>query len=253
MVKASLKNPYAVVAISLIVVLLGAGLAAMIGLGGCAITPASRIGDYLSGMPTPAAQPQQLATPIRAGLVLAMPETEFVKPTAPSQTLRERLADRIKKGLQDTRKVDIKQFVPSLTLPGDGLAALTLDRLREAAKETQISKLFVVVATSQSAQVMLPYPLFEVQLFVRMDLALVDLTTGRILLTEVGQEDYDMEDRYDGVKDILYPRIFYRTITRWGGPFKLVEGDPYVALGEETFSGAADQLVMHLRERLDPS
>ncbi len=252
MVRAALKNPYAVIAISLIVVLLETGLAAMLSLGGCA-GDSSRIGDYLSGITLPPTQPKELATPIQAGLVLAMPETELVKPTAPSQTLRERLADRIKKGLQDTQRVDIKQVAPPLTLRGDGLAALNLSQLRQSVKDAQVQQLFVVVATSQSAQPVLPYPLFEVQLFVRMDLALVDLATGHILLTEVGREDYDMEDRYDGVKDILYPRIFYRTRTRWAGPFKLVKGDPYVALGEETFSGAADQLVMRLRERLTQS
>lgn len=255
MIRASLKNPYAVVSISLVIVTLGVVSAAAIGLSGCAATTTSRLGDYLVGMPVPSAQPQQLvvAIPIRAGLVLAMPEAELGRPTAPSQTLREQLTDRIKKGLQDTQRVDIKQVVSPLTLPGEGLAALSLSRLRELVKDQQIQRLFVVVATSKSAQRVLPYPLFEAQLFARMDLALVDLTTGQVLLTEVGQEDYDMMDRYDGVKDILYPRIFYRTITNWAGPFKLVDGDPYVALGEETFSGATDQLIMRLRERLTPS
>ena len=221
----------------------------LIGLSGCAAS--SRIGDYLAEIPASPAQPPQLATPIQAGLVLAMPETELGGPTTPSQALLEKLVDRIRKGLQDTQRVDIKQVVSLLTLPGEGRAALSLSRLRELVKDPQVQRLFVVVATSKSAHRVLPYPLFEVQLFVRMDLALVDLTAGHILLTEAGQEDYDMMDRYDGVKDILYPRIFYRTITKWAGPFKLVDGDPYVALSEETFSGAADQLVMHLRERLN--
>ncbi len=251
--RASLKNPYAVVSISLVIVTLGVVSAAAIGLSGCAATTTSRIGDYLVGMPVPSAQPQQLATPVRAGLVLAMPQVELDKPTAPSKTIQEKLMERIQKEFQDPQRVEIKQVLPPITLPGNGLSALTLDRLREMTKGTQLAKLFVVAATSKSAQRVLPYPLFEVQLFVRMDLALVDLTTGQVLLTEVGQEDYDMMDRYDGVKDILYPRVFYRTITNWAGPFKLVEGDPYVALGEETFSGAADQLIMRLRERLTPS
>ncbi len=226
-------------------------VALLIALGGCATT--SRIGDFLAGMPVPPAPPHQLATPIRAGLVLAMPQVEAQKPTAPSKALQEKLMERIRKEFQDPQGVEIKQILPPITLPGDGVAALTLERLRGMAKEAQLGKVFVVVATSKTAHRVLPYPLFEVQLFVRMDLALVDLTAGQVLLAEAGQEDYDMIDRYDGVKDILYPRIFYRTITKWGGPFKLVDGDPYVALGEETFSRATDQLVMRLRERLHPS
>ena len=48
-----------------------------------------------------------------------------------------------------------------------------------------------------------------------------------------------------------YPRLYYRTFT-FAGPFTVVEGDPYKALGEAAFSGAADQLGMKLRQRLDP-
>lgn len=229
---------------------IGTVLAVMIGSSGCVLAPTSRIGDYLSGISVPPTQTQPLATPIRAGLVLAMPQAELDTPTTPSKTLQEKLMGRIQKEFQGPQLVEIKQVFSPITLPGKGLSALTLERLREMTKGTQLTNLFVVVATSQTAKMVLYYPLFEVQLFVRMDLALVDLATGQVLLTGVGQEDYDMEDRYDGVKDILYPRIFYRTVTRWAGPFELVEGDPYVALGEKAFSGATDQLVMHLREKL---
>jgi len=233
--------------------ILGAWLAVLIGLNGCVLAPSSRIGDYLSGLSVPPVQTQPLATPIHAGLVLAMPQEELDKPTAPSKTLQEKLMERIRKEFQDPQRVEVEQVLPPITLPGNGLSALTRERLQEMTQGKPFAQIFVVVATSQTAQRVLPYPLYEVQLFVRMDLALVDLTAGQVLLTEVGQEDYDMEDRYDGVKDILYPRVFYRTITRWAGPFKLVEGNPYIALGEETFSGAADQLIMRLRERVNPS
>ena len=223
-------------------------VALLVGLSGCAVS--SRIGDYLSGMPIPAVPPQQLATPILVGLVLAMPETELAKSTAPTRKFQESLTERIQRGFQDFNAVEIKQVFPPLTLSGDGLGALQLGRLRELARDTHLNQIFVVVATSQSAQRVLPYPLIETQLFARMDLALVDLLTGRVLLTEAGQEDWDLEERYDGVRDIFFPRVFYRSLTT-SGPFRVVDGDPNVALGEEAFSGAADQLVMHLRERLN--
>lgn len=222
----------------------------LIELNGCAATTTSRAGDFLAGIPVPPAQPQQLATPVRAGLVLAVPEAESAKPTALTRKFQESLTERIKKGLHDPQSVEIKQVLPPITLPGNGLAAITLDRLRELVKDAQISKLFVVVASSQAARRVLPYPRVETQLFARMDMALIDLATGQVLLTDAGQDDYFLLDRYDGVRDIYYPQIFYRAITE-SGPFQVVDGDPYVALGEKAFSGAADQLIMRLREKLN--
>ena len=51
---------------------------------------------------------------------------------------------------------------------------------------------------------------------------------------------------------ISYPRLYYRNFT-FGGPFIIVEGDPYQALAWETFKGTADQLGMKLRQRLNPA
>ena len=51
---------------------------------------------------------------------------------------------------------------------------------------------------------------------------------------------------------ISYPRLYYRNFT-FGGPFIIVEGDPYQALAWEAFKGAADQLGMKLRQRLNPA
>ena len=81
--------------------------------------------------------------------------------------------------------------------------------------------------------------------------ALVDVPTGLVLLTEAGQDDYVMAEALDYVDRISYPRLYYRNFT-FGGPFTIVEGDPYKALGEQTFRGAADQLGMKLRQRLSP-
>jgi len=106
-----------------------------------------------------------------------------------------------------------------------------------------------VVFTSQSVQRVQPYPLIETQIFARTDLALVDLATGRLLLSEYGEEDYILGQRRDVDRTISYPRVYFRDMTE-SGPFTVVEGDPYRALGEIAFKAAADQLALRLHERL---
>ena len=227
-----------------------AGVAAIVllSLNSCA---ASRITDYLSGFPESSAQVPPASVPIRAGLVLAIPETESGKPTAPNPAARDKLTERIQKGLQNLPRVQITRVMPAIILPGDGLKALSLERLREAAKDAQMDKLFVVVATSRSAQRVQPYPIIETEVFARLDLALVDLAAGRVLLSEAGEEDYILGQRRDVERTISYPRIYYRTQTTTG-PFLVVEGDrdPFAALGEVAFAATADQLLMRLREKL---
>jgi hypothetical protein len=69
------------------------------------------------------------------------------------------------------------------------------------------------------------------------------------VFAESAQADYALLERYDGVKDIYYPRVFYRDITE-SGPFEVVEGNPQIALGEAAFREAANQLSLRVRERL---
>jgi hypothetical protein len=90
------------------------------------------------------------------------------------------------------------------------------------------------------------YPLIETQLFAQIDAAVVDLTTGRILLTGAGQEDYILGQRRDVARTIGYPRIYYRTQTTTG-PFTVVEGDPFAELGKIAFTAATDQLLLALQ------
>ena len=81
--------------------------------------------------------------------------------------------------------------------------------------------------------------------------ALVEVTSGRVLMTEFGQDDYVMAESLDYVGRISYPRLYYRNFM-FAGPFTVVDGDPQKALGEQAFNGAADQLGMKLRMRLSP-
>ncbi len=228
-------------------------LAAVLVLGGCA-SFSSHITDYLSGFQPPSAfsqQPPQAAQPLVAGLVLALPETEIGKPTTPSPAVLEKAAGRIQKELQQSPRIVIQKIFPPITIPASGLAGLSLERIRDITKETKLTNMVVVVATSRSARKLRFWPIMENQLFVRMDGALVDVSQGRVLMTEFGQDDYVMAEALDYVNRISYPRIYYRTFT-FGGPFTIVEGDPYQALGWETFRGAADQIGMKLRQRLSP-
>jgi hypothetical protein len=228
-------------------------LAAVLVLGSCA-SFSSHITDYLSGFQPPSAssqQPPQSAQPLVAGLVLALPETEIGKPTTPSPAVLEKAAVRIQKELQQSPHIVIQKIFLPITIPASGLAGLSLERIRDITKEAKLTHVVVVVATSQSARKLRFWPIMENQLFVRMDGALVDVSQGRVLMTEFGQDDYVMAEALDYVNRISYPRIYYRTFT-FGGPFTIVEGDPYQALGWETFRGAADQIGMKLRQRLSP-
>lgn len=230
-----------------------AALAALIALNGCA-ADSSRITDYLTGFQAPSAsslQPQPGAGQMVLGLVLALPETEIRKPTTPSPAVLENVAGRIKNELGDSSGIVIRRILPPITIPAGGLAGLSVERLRELAREATLDNLIIVVATSRSARKLRFWPIMENQLYVRMDAALVDVPKGVVLMTELGQDDYVMAEAVDYVDRISFPRLYYRNFT-FGGPFTIVEGDPYQALGWEAFKGAADQLGMKLRQRLSP-
>ncbi len=230
--------------------ILAGAIGALISLCACA-GPSSRITEYLAGVQSLPAETQQLPLPLVAGLIMAFPEAELATPTAPSKEALERFAQRVQKELQASPKIVIQRIFPPVIIPGDGSGGLSLDRLREAAKDGTLTKMIVVVASSRTASKLRFFPILETQLFARMDAALVDLPTGRVLLTEVGQGDYVLAETlyYSGA--ISYPRLYYRTWTI-AGPFTVVDGDPHKALGEEAFKGAADQLGMRLRGRLSP-
>lgn len=228
-----------------------AALGATLLLNACA-EPSSRITEYFSGFPPQPENPSPVALPLVAGLVLALPETEMGKPTTPSPAMLEKVAGRIQKELQESSAIVIRRIWPPITIPGSGLGGLSLERIRELAREESPATVLVVVATSWSATKMRFWPIQENQLYVRMDAALVDVPAGRVLLTESGQDDYVMAEALDYVDRISYPRIYYRNFT-FGGPFTIVEGDPYKALGEQAFRGAADQLGMKLRRRVSPA
>lgn len=219
-------------------------------LSACA-TPSNCIADYLSGFQAPSAsspQPPRATEPIIAGVVLALPETEIGKQTTPSPDTLEKVAGRIQKELQGSSAIVIQRILPPITIPGSGLAGLSLERLRGMAKEEKLTHVVVAVVTSRTASKMRFSTVQETQLYARIDAALVDLSTGRILATESGQDDYVLAETlyYYGYS---YPRIYYRTFT-FGGPFTVVEGNPQQALGWASFKGAADQLGMKLRQRL---
>ena len=220
---------------------------AILSVAGC-MAGQDRVMDYLSGIQSASPHPPQ-AMAVRGGLVLVLPESELAKPTAPPREAQDKLADRLQHALTTDQKIEITQVLAPINIPGDGRKALSLDRLREAAKLAHPDKLIAVVLTSHSAQRVQEYPLIETQLFARMDLALIDLATGRLLLSEFGEEEYILGQRRDVERTISYPRVYYRDMTT-SAPFTIVEGDPYRALGEIAFRAAADQLVLRLHERL---
>jgi hypothetical protein len=217
-------------------------------LSGCAGAP-GRIAEYLSGFPPQPEQPSPAALPLAAGLVLALPETELGKPTTPSKDTLEKVAQRLQKELQASPQITIRRIFPALTIPADGLHGLALDRVRALAQEANLTQMIVVVATSRSAQKMRFWPVMEHQLYVSMDAALVEIPSGRVLMTEAGRDDYVMADVLDYAARISFPRLYYRNYSI-AGPFTVVRGDPYQALGWEGFAGAAGQLGMKLRQRL---
>lgn len=224
----------------------GMAVLAILGVAGCLAGP-DRVMDYLSGIQAASPQPSRAAV-VHAGLILVLPESESAKPTAPPREVQDKLADRLQRALTADQQIEITQVLPPLHVPGDGRKALSRDRLREAAKPAHLDKLAVVVLTSRTVQRVQPYPLLETQLFARMDFALVDLTTERVLLSEYGEEDYILGQRRDVERTISYPRVYYRDMTT-SGPFTVVEGDPYRALGEIAFRAAADQLVLRLHDQ----
>ena len=223
----------------------------LVSLAGCA-ADSSRITEYLSGFQPQPDKPPQVALPLAAGLVVVLPEDELNKPTTPSTGTLEKVAQRIQAELQASPQIAIKRIFPALTIPAGGLRGLALARVQALAKEGDLTKMVVVVATSWSTQKLRFWPVMEYQLYVSMDAALVEVPSGRVLMTESGLDDYVMADVLDYTMRISYPRLYYRNFT-FGGPFIIVEGDPYQALGWETFKGAADQLGMKLRQRLSPA
>ncbi|HZC67922.1 MAG TPA: hypothetical protein VE201_04820 [Nitrospirales bacterium] len=227
-----------------------AGLAVLLSLWACA-TPSDRLTEYLSGFQLPSDGAQPVALPLSAGLVVVLPENELGKPTTPSREMLQAVAERLQKEIQMSPNITIQRTFPSITIPANGLHGLSLEQLQSLAREGNLTKMLVVVATSRSANKLRFWPIMENQLYVRMDAALVDVPTGRVLTTESGEDDYVMAEALDYVERISYPRLYYRNFT-FGGPFTIVTGDPYKALGEQTFRGAADQLGMKLRHCLDP-
>ena len=225
-------------------------LVVLLSLWACA-SSSNRITEYLSGFQPPPDGAQPVALPLNTGLVVVLPEDELGKPTTPSRETVHALAERLQKDLQASPNLVIQRVFPSITIPANGLHALSLERLQGLAREGNLTRMLVVVAASRSASKLRWWPIWENQLYVRMDAALVEVPTGRVLMTESGEDDYVMAEALDYVERISYPRLYYRNFT-FGGPFTVVQGDPYKALGEQTFRGAADQLGMKLRKRLDP-
>ena len=224
--------------------------ALLISLNGCA-GPPQRITEYLSGFQPPVDGARPIALPLNAGLVMVLPEDEMGKPTAPSRDALQAVAERSQKDIQASPNFVIQKVFPSITIPANGLHGLSLERLQGLAREGNLTQMLVVVAMSRTARKLRFWPIMEHQLYVRMDAALVEVPTGRVLMTESGEDDYVMAEALDYVERVSYPRLYYRNFT-FGGPFTVVKGDPYKALGEQTFRGAADQLGMTLRKRLGP-
>ena len=228
-----------------------AALVAAFLLSACAGAP-SRITEYLSGFPPPPENPPQVALPLAVGLVVALPEDERSKPTTPSNDTLEKVAQRIRAELQASLQITVQRIFPALTIPAGGLRGLALERVQALAQEGNFTKMIVVVATSQTASKIRFTVVQETQLYVSMEAALVEVPSGRLLMTESGRDDYVMADVLDYTARISFPRLYYRNFT-FGGPFTVVQGDPYKALGWEAFRGAADQLGMKLRQRLSPA
>jgi len=222
----------------------------LLSLWACA-SSSTRITEYLSGFQPPPDGAQPVALPLNTALLVVLPEDELSKPTTPSRETLHALAERLQKDIQVSPNLVIQRVFPSITIPANGLHALSLERLQGLAREGNLTRMLVVVPVSRSASKLRWWPIWETQLYVRMDAALLEVPTGRVLMTESGEDDYVMAEALDYVERISYPRLYYRTFT-FGGPFIVVRGDPYRALGEQTFRGAADQLGMKLRKRLDP-
>jgi hypothetical protein len=215
---------------------------------GCATT-SSRIGEYLAGFQSSPSQPPSMTLPMTVGLLIALPENELSFETTPSKDWLMTAAQRIQKQLEESSQIRVAKIFPPIIIPAGGLGALSLERVRDSTKDAKVTKIITVVATSQPAR-KVRFWMIEDQLFVRMDAALVDVSQGQVLVTETGQDDYVLAQS-NFYNAFSYPRLYYRTFT-FAGPFTVVEGDPYKALGQAAFAGAADQIGMKLRQRLDP-
>jgi hypothetical protein len=226
-------------------------LVGLLSLSGCTAS-SSRITDYLSGVQPPAGELRTVPLPLIAGLVVVLPENEAGKRTTPSNDVIEKLAQRVRKELQISPAIVVERVFPPVIIAGSGLAGMGLDRLRQLTQGTNLTRVIVVVPTSMSASKIRFTNLVETQLFARMDAALVDLSNGRVLATESGEDDYVLGETLYYSDGVFYPRLYYRTFS-FSGPFTVVQGDPYKALGEAAFGAAADQLGMKLRVRLNPA
>jgi hypothetical protein len=215
---------------------------------GCA-SSSSRIEEYLTGFQSDQSQSSKVGLPLIADLVVALPENELGKPTTPSKERLAKISERVKKELEESPSIRIRTILPPVIIPASGVAGLSRQRLIELTRDAGADRVIVAVASSQLARKN-RFWMVEDQLFARMDAALVELPAGRIIVEEVGQEDYVLAQSYY-YNGFSYPRLYYRTFT-FAGPFTVVDGDPYKALGEESFRGAADQLGMKLRQRLAP-
>jgi hypothetical protein len=210
--------------------------------------PSNRIADYLVGFVPPAGKPS-IVLPLVVGLVIALPEAELGHLTTPSVAEFDAFAQRIQKELQLSPNIRVGRIFPTFVIPGGGLGAVSLERLRRTASDPSLPQIIVVVPTSQGAR-KVRFGGVEDQLFARMDAALVDLATGQVLTGDSGQDDYVLAQTY--YNSFSYPRLYYRTFT-FAGPFTVVSGDPFKALGAAAFSGAADQIGMKLRQLVDPA
>ena len=215
---------------------------------GC-VGPSSRMGDCLIGFHPVPGQPQ-ISLPLLIGLLIALPEEELTRPTTPSKEALGKIAQRIERELQESPNIKVRRIFPAIIIPAGGQGTLSVERVRESVKDPDLPKVIVAVATSQPAR-RIYFSRVEDQLFARMDAALLDLTTSQVLTSESGQDDYVLAQSYF-YNGFSYPRLYYRTFT-FAGPFTVVEGNPFKALGEMAFSGAADQLGMKFRRLMDPT
>jgi hypothetical protein len=213
---------------------------------GCA-GPSNRISDYLVGF-EPQAGRHPIVLPLTVGLVIALPEAQLGEATTPSVQAFEGMAQRIQKELQLSPNIRVGRIFPTFIIPAGGLGALSLERLRQIVTDQDVTRIIVVVPSSRAARKVY-FSRIEDQLFARMDGALLDLATGTVLARDSGQDDYILAQSY---YDFTFPRLYYRTFTV-AGPFTIVSGDPFKALGNAAFSGAADQIGMKLRRLVDPT
>src|SRR5438128_505469 len=104
-----------------------AACALLLGASGCA-ADSSRVTEYLSGFQAPSASvAPPIGKPLVAGLVLAVPEIELGKPTTPSPATLEKVAERVRKELQESSSITVERIFPPIIIPARGLHGLTLE------------------------------------------------------------------------------------------------------------------------------